>query len=841
MSKMNGAGGRIRRCAWFGRRNTERQRMRDFDFDDIDDFDEFESVDLSGPSNRSSGRSNTGFNSAATSGGAASRMSGNLNGEDPRYTSAARDMHSYINDPTFDPTIDDEFDDFPEDFDMHGDMVYEDRTDTDTWSRDTGYSRTAADEDFSDDFDDFEEDFDMHGDTDYDEPQEPDHLRITSHAGKSRAGLGHGSGKSRNSDKKNTGRFSSLTRRIIAFAIAEVLVLTGIFSYAFIKRQYNKIQRPDIDIDAVTNPNLSIEDIQKMDEGFWTVAIFGLDSRDNGVGKGNNSDVIIIASIDRQTGEIKLVSVFRDTYLSTGDGKYNKINAAYCNGGPEQAIKALNENLDLNITQYVSFNWKAVATAINLLGGVDVELSKAEFYYINSFITETVKGTGIGSYQLKQAGLNHLDGVQAVAYASLRSMDNDYARTERQRKIISLCFDKVKQTDPATLLNMAGVMLEMVGTNMGWQEASEAVGMLSKLNMGDTGGFPYARGEAVIGKHGSCVIPQTLESNVIELHRQLFHEEDYQCSEKVKSIGAKISAESGMYTEGKFIGHVSTAGYIPETKAASSESSIAQTSAAETTASETVESQSSLPDIEDMSDEELQEAIEEYLKDLGITADDREYSVSTDGYIIYVSGQDADGNPTYKYVLGNDGKRIKITESSKETTAAESTSTSSTSAAETTSARATAPSPGSTTAATGPGASGSTSETTSAVETRAADVTGTIEAQTTEAVKTGTTTSHSTTTEASPTPRTTAAPTSAVTPGSSTTTTSTTAAYPGSSTTSGSGTGPGGTSTSTVTPGSTTAASTTAVVAPGSSTTTTTAASASGSGSTTGDIVPAAP
>ena len=110
------------------------------------------------------------------------------------------------------------------------------------------------------------------------------------------------------------------------------------------------------------------------------------------------------------------MSVFRDTYLNIDDDNdYNKINHAYFTGGPNDAAKALNKNLDLNITDFVTFNWKAVADGINILGGVDMEISRAEFYYINSFITETVEATGVYSTHLKHAGMTHLDGVQAVA------------------------------------------------------------------------------------------------------------------------------------------------------------------------------------------------------------------------------------------------------------------------------------------------------------------------------------------------------------------------------------------------------------------------------------------
>ena len=169
--------------------------------------------------------------------------------------------------------------------------------------------------------------------------------------------------------------------------------------------------------------------------GHWTVAVFGLDSRD---GNTDNAlaDVQMICSIDRATGEIKLVSVYRDTYLKIdSEGTYHKINEAYFKGGHEQALYALEENLDLDIDDYAAFNWKTVAEAINVLGGIDLEITNAEFDYINSFITETVESTGIASVHLTQPGMNHLDGVQAVAYSRLRLMDTDFQISYKKVKI----------------------------------------------------------------------------------------------------------------------------------------------------------------------------------------------------------------------------------------------------------------------------------------------------------------------------------------------------------------------------------------------------------------------
>lgn len=250
----------------------------------------------------------------------------------------------------------------------------------------------------------------------------------------------------------------------------------------------------------MTNPYISVEKEEQM-KGYWTVALFGVDSRNNSVGKGNMSDVIILCTVNQETGAIKLVSVFRDTYLNIDEkNSYNKINLAYSRGGPKQAVEALNRNLDLQIDDYATFNWKAVADSINILGGVDVELSKAEFYYINSYITETVESTGVGSHHLKKAGPNHLDGVQAVAYARLRKMDTDYARTERQRKVIELSFDKLKKADFAVVNNVMEVVFPQILTSITLNDMIPMAKNLTKYHIAATAGFPEARSDGILGK-----------------------------------------------------------------------------------------------------------------------------------------------------------------------------------------------------------------------------------------------------------------------------------------------------------------------------------------------------
>ena len=281
---------------------------------------------------------------------------------------------------------------------------------------------------------------------------------------------------------------------------------------------------------------------------YWTVAVFGVDSRDGNLGAGALSDVIMLASINRKTGDVNLTSVYRDTYLQIDDeGKYHKINEAYFKGGPKQAIAALNRNFDLDIDDYVTFNWKAVAEGLNVLGGVDLDISDKEFAYINAFITETVQGTGLGSVQLDHSGMNHLDGVQAVAYARLRLMDTDFNRTARQRKVLELAMQKAKAASKKTLVATAMTVLPDIETSIGAEDIVDIAKTVKKYNIQNAVGFPFSRDTANVGKM-NVVVPATLVSNVAHLHPFLYGEDAaaYTPSSKVQEISAHIQKKTGI-------------------------------------------------------------------------------------------------------------------------------------------------------------------------------------------------------------------------------------------------------------------------------------------------------
>ena len=287
------------------------------------------------------------------------------------------------------------------------------------------------------------------------------------------------------------------------------------------------------------------------ERGYYTVAVFGVDSRDGNVGKGALADVNMIAHINRETGEIRLVSVFRDMYSQIDEeGEFNKINAAYSKGGPEKAKDALARNLDITIDDYATFNWKAIADSINILGGIDLEISESEFRYINSFITETVESTGVGSHHLKSPGMNHLDGVQAVAYARLRLMDTDYHRTQRQRKVVSLAFEKAKAADISTLNNILVNVLPQVKTSISLDDLIPFARNIKKYHLGETAGFPFDKTTQHNMKR-DYVIPVTLKSNVIALHQFLFGIENYRPSQALEDLDLRIRQNTGIGGDGQ--------------------------------------------------------------------------------------------------------------------------------------------------------------------------------------------------------------------------------------------------------------------------------------------------
>ena len=289
---------------------------------------------------------------------------------------------------------------------------------------------------------------------------------------------------------------------------------------------------------------LAVSENKNLDK-YRNIAIFGVDSRDDDYGKGNRSDCIIIASINMETHAVKLISVYRDTYVQIQGHGLDKITHAYSYGEAKLALKTLNENLDLNITDFVTVNFDAVADAVDALGGIKMQITSAEVQYINMYIDETSRVTGKKSKHITSAGTHTLDGVQAVSYSRIRyTAGGDYKRTERMRDVITAMVAKLKTKNVTQINKIADKILPKVYTNLKLTDLLSMLPALASFNIAESEGWPYNNKGAMINEI-SYGIPVTLESNVKKLHKEVFEDEDYEVPEKVKTISDKIVKKSG--------------------------------------------------------------------------------------------------------------------------------------------------------------------------------------------------------------------------------------------------------------------------------------------------------
>lgn len=355
-----------------------------------------------------------------------------------------------------------------------------------------------------------------------------------------------GNTKASASNKKAKAKARRKRRRIIL--VIEIIVLLLLLGVLYFVIKLDKINKTKID-----ETDVQISDEVKNSEtlkGYRNVALFGVDSRDGDLEKGTRSDTMIVASINQETKDVKLVSVYRDTYLDLTNNDYGKCNSAYAAGGPQQAISMMNKNLDLDITDYVSVDFNVMVKVIDLLGGIEIDVQQNEIQHLNNYEVETSKVTGVKTKKVTKTGPQILDGVQAVSYSRIRyTAGDDYKRTERQRTVIQEIIKKAKQADIATLNKIVDEVLPMVSTSFSNVEILELAASVKDYNIAGTEGFPFNKDTTTISG-GSCVIPVTLSSNVSMLHDYLFPDETYTVSSTVQDISSKVAKKSGISGDG---------------------------------------------------------------------------------------------------------------------------------------------------------------------------------------------------------------------------------------------------------------------------------------------------
>ena len=356
---------------------------------------------------------------------------------------------------------------------------------------------------------------------------------------------------------------NKVVRNIIIGVEALVLVaVIVVLIYAFrATDEETGVQKYDLKEEEIVQ-NIEEDDpiVQEIKKGYTTYAFFGVDARNGTLEKGTRTDTIIICSIDNETGDTRLCSIYRDTLLNIADkGKnpsYQKCNAAYAYGGPEKALNMINQNLDLFVEQFITVGFDGVMNTIDAVDGVEIDIQYDEIKYLNDYqksmySTESQAVITNDFIPVENTGLQTLSGYQALAYCRIRyTAGDDYRRTERQRDVLTQIVDKAKKIDPVKVSKICTDVFPYLATNMDLDKdiiprASEA----SKYSIVASDGFPFAdkRTSGLLGAKGSCVIPVDLEANVIELHEFLYPGLDYTPSETVKKISQDIKNEAAQY------------------------------------------------------------------------------------------------------------------------------------------------------------------------------------------------------------------------------------------------------------------------------------------------------
>lgn len=357
--------------------------------------------------------------------------------------------------------------------------------------------------------------------------------------------------------KRNARQRAARQRRkmiLFAFEIIIILVMVAVL-YLVMNKTSEGPKVTVLDTEKLAIPS----QVQEMKEeggamhGYMNIALFGVDAQtDSQLFKDSRSDSTIIASINLDTGDIKLVSVYRDTYLNIGTDEYQKCNGAYSYGGAEQAVKMLNMNLDMDITNFVTVGYKGLSEVIDGLGGVYIDVDSEELKHINNYQVDVSNVLKCEYTPVTEPGYQLLNGVQATAYCRIRqTKGDDFQRAARQREVIQAIEEQAKKMDLATLTAVFNDCIDDIYTSLDSKDILDLIGNIMNYRIVEEEGFPQPdlRGNANMGAKGACVIPTDLQSNVIWLHQFLFEDTAYTVSDSVKEYSQKIISDTSPYME----------------------------------------------------------------------------------------------------------------------------------------------------------------------------------------------------------------------------------------------------------------------------------------------------
>lgn len=272
-----------------------------------------------------------------------------------------------------------------------------------------------------------------------------------------------------------------------------------------------------------------------------------MDSREGQLTIDAHSDALMVACINDKTKDIKLLSVYRDTYLDNTNGEYRKATECYFFGGPTRSISMLNKNLDLDIQDYVTVDFNVVADVVDAIGGLEIDVQPEEIQWINGYQTEGSQVTGKEIVEVTQSGPQTLNGLQTLSYCRIRyTTGDDYKRTERQRDVLNRILEKVKTMPVTTLVGLVNDMFDHISTSLTLTEIIDLAKDVASYNLVDTTGFPFNSTPMTLPTGGDCVVPVNLANNVLQLHQWMYGSDSYESvSSTVQEISDRIINETG--------------------------------------------------------------------------------------------------------------------------------------------------------------------------------------------------------------------------------------------------------------------------------------------------------
>lgn len=395
-----------------------------------------------------------------------------------------------------------------------------------------------------------------------------------------------------NDGQKRSFRLNTLGKWAVTGIVLFVVFLILTIGYVSANKSYKYNQ---MDIRPIKNSDLVVnEGVKEQTKGYTTIALYGVDSRDSNLNTGTNSDAIILLSINKDTKEVKMVSVYRDTLLQIQSDSQttHKVNYAYQLGGALMSINTLNANLDLAISDYITVDFNAMADIINTLGGVEVTVTEDEVNNLNKNLAEQIGISGKYSEGVHEAGTKVLNGQQAVAYSRIRSTGKgDITRTMRQRTVLLGLVNKMINADSKMISNLIDVSFSCISTSLTKDEVTSLAKDIADYKITGNIGFPFSYTPMSLDGKGSVIVAADLNANVTALHEYLYGTSGYTPSTTASSISTEVSSETGVAaTEAIDIDKVSgeTAVTTQESSEASSESATNGSETGSTTEVQTI-------------------------------------------------------------------------------------------------------------------------------------------------------------------------------------------------------------------------------------------------------------